>query len=55
MPRSPPFLDSISSYMVLRRYSKRTVEAYLYWISYYIVYSDKQHPAEMGDAEVERF
>ena len=55
MPGSSPFLDSISAYMALRRYSKRTVEAYLYWIRYYIVYSDKRHPAEMGAAEVERF
>lgn len=55
MPVSSSFLDSISAYMALRRYSKRTVEAYLYWIRYYIVYSGKRHPAEMGAAEVERF
>jgi integron integrase len=54
MPDSP-FLSSISDYMTVRRYSKRTVSAYLYWIRYFIVYSGKRHPAEMGDAEVEKF
>lgn len=54
MPDSP-FLSSISDYMTVRRYSKRTISAYLYWIRYFIVHSGKRHPAEMGDVEVERF
>jgi len=33
-----PFLESISRYMAVRRYSKRTVESYLYWIKYYIIF-----------------
>lgn len=50
-----PFIDSITRYMSVRRYSKRTIEAYLYWIKYYIFYSGKRHPREMGDREVIQF
>jgi len=50
-----PFLQSISDYMTVRRYSKRTIKAYLYWIKYYIIFHKKRHPVEMGGQEVELF
>ena len=50
-----PFLDSISDYMFTRRYSRRTVRSYLYWIRYFIVANGKRHPAGMGAAEVVGF
>lgn len=50
-----PFLRSVESFMRVRNYSKRTIEAYLYWIKYFIVYCDKRHPADLGGADVERF
>ncbi len=50
-----PFLDSISDYMLVRRYSWRTIKSYLYWIRYFIVFNDKRHPGGMGAPEVERF
>ncbi len=50
-----PFLDSISDYMLVRRYSRRTIKSYLYWIRYFIVFHEKRHPGEMGSPEVERF
>lgn len=52
---SSPFLQYISEFMFARRYAKRTVDAYLYWIKFYIIFCDKQHPAQLGDADVERF
>ena len=54
MPHSP-FLDSIARFMSVRRYSKRTIQTYLYWIKYFIVYQRKCHPETMGDHEVEQF
>ena len=54
MPNSP-FLESIHRYMSVRRYSKRTIEAYLYWIKYFIVFNRKRHPETMGAVEVEGF
>jgi integron integrase len=50
-----PFLSSIESFMLSRRYSRRTVDTYLYWIKYFIVFNDKQHPKDLGDVHIERF
>ena len=56
MPSSPsPFLESISRYMTVRRYSQRTIDSYLYWIKYFIIFHNKRHPSEMGNVEVEQF
>ena len=54
MTRSP-FLQSVESFMLSKRYSRRTVETYLYWIKYFILFNDKQHPSELGDKDIERF
>ena len=53
--QSSPFLISISDFMSVRRYSKRTIKSYLYWIKHYIVFHDKRHPDEMDRLEVEQF
>ena len=55
MSYSSPFLQSIADFMSVRRYSKRTINSYLYWIKYFIVFHGKRHPTEMHDAEVEQF
>lgn len=52
---SSPFLNSIREFMLVRRYSRRTIDSYLYWIKYFIVFNQKKHPREMGDNEVEAF
>ncbi|MDD1783334.1 integron integrase [Enterovibrio sp. ZSDZ35] len=50
-----PFLSAISEFMYSRHYAKRTVDTYLYWIRLFILYSQKKHPSDMGDQEVELF
>jgi len=52
---SSPFLQSISDFMAVRRYSRRTIRSYLYWIRYFIVFNEMRHPAAMGPIEVEKF
>lgn len=52
---SSPFLESISRYMTVRRYSKRTIKSYLYWIKYFIIFHKKRHPVELAGFEVEQF
>jgi len=52
---SSPFMQSLAEFMAVRRYSKRTVEAYLYWIRYYIRFHQLKHPSELGAQAVERF
>ncbi|MBA6349068.1 MULTISPECIES: integron integrase [unclassified Colwellia] len=55
MDAKSPFLMSIEEHMRNLRYAKRTIETYIHWIKYFINYSNKTHPALMGDIEVERF
>ena len=50
-----PFLSAIGEQMRLRRYAKRTIEAYCYWIKAFINYSDKKHPSKCHNTEVEMF
>jgi integron integrase len=50
-----PFLNKIANFMIVRRYSKRTIESYILWIKAYIQFNDNQHPVKMGDKEVERY
>jgi site-specific recombinase XerD len=38
-----------------RRYSPRTVEAYVHWIRRFILVNDRRHPSDMGETEVRRF
>jgi integrase len=48
-------MDALGRHMLVLRYSKRTVDSYLYWIRYYIRYHGKRHPREMGANEVMAF
>ncbi|MBI1194606.1 MAG: integron integrase [Gammaproteobacteria bacterium] len=50
-----PFLNSIREYMLVRRYSRRTIDTYLYWIRYFIVFHGKRHPERLHQEAVERF
>ncbi|WP_010605270.1 integron integrase [Pseudoalteromonas maricaloris] len=47
-----PFLNHIAEFMLTKQYSLRTVDTYLKWVSSYIHFHDKRHPASMGDNEV---
>jgi site-specific recombinase XerD len=49
-----PFLDYVREFMVSRRYAKRTVDTYVYWIRFYILFHHKRHPNQLSDAEVEQ-
>jgi len=50
-----PFLQSVESFMRMRRYSRRTISTYLYWMKYFILFNNKQHPEQLGDVDIERF
>ena len=53
--QSSPFLNSVSDFMSVRRYSKRTIKSHLYWIKYFIIFQKKRHPETMGPIDVEQF
>ena len=50
---SSPFLDYITEKMRLKRYAKRTIQTYVYWIKAYINFNGQRHPIKCHDAEVE--
>lgn len=49
------FIEQLRGEMRLRGYSIRTEKTYLFWIKQYIFHNNKQHPAELGSAEVKAF
>jgi site-specific recombinase XerD len=50
-----PFLKSVEDFMLVQRYSRRTISTYLYWIKYFILYSGKRHPSQLHDEDIIRF
>lgn len=50
-----PFLNALERYMVTRRYAKRTIRTYVYWVYQYIVFHNKQHPKDMNANHVEQY
>lgn len=55
MSVSSPFLHYIAEEMHTRRYAKRTIETYLYWIKFFILFHKKQHPKDLSNEHVEQF
>jgi len=52
---SSPFLKSIEEQMILRRYAKRTISSYIYWIKAFINFNNQRHPNDCHSNEVELF
>jgi len=50
-----PFLQQLADYMRTRRYARRTIDTYLHWVRFFILFHKKQHPSQLGNAEVEQF
>lgn len=50
-----PFLNSVSEFMFLKRYAKKTIDTYLKYIKQYIRFNNFEHPNILGDVEVEAF
>ncbi|MGI2258295.1 integron integrase [Shewanella sp. GXUN23E] len=49
------FLQDVRDSMRLRGYSLRTEKAYLHWMRRFILFHNKRHPTEMGEAEIIAF
>jgi len=49
------FLTYVKEQMWTKRYAKRTIESYIYWIKGFIIFNDKKHPDKCHDIEVELF
>ena len=53
--RPPKLLDQLRAKTRLLHYSKRTEEAYVDWVTRFILFHGKRHPKEMGTPEIEAF
>lgn len=51
-PKPPRFLDQVRRVARMRRYSRRTDDAYVHWIRRFILFHDTRHPKNMGADEV---
>ena len=54
-PNEPKLLDIVRGKIRLKHYSIRTEQAYTDWIKRFILHFDKQHPKDLGAAEVDAF
>lgn len=52
---APRLLDQVRQALQSRRYNPRTGEIFVEWIRRFVVFHDKRHPRQMGEAEVVRF
>lgn len=53
--RPKKLLDQVRDAIRLKHYSYKTEQTYVGWIRRYILFHNKQHPKDMGGAEVEAF
>ena len=53
--QQPKLLDVVRSRIRLKHLSKRTEDAYTYWIKRFILHFGKRHPRELGEKEIESF
>jgi site-specific recombinase XerD len=51
----PKLLDRVRGAVRARHYSRRTEEAYVYWIRRFIVFHGKRHPRELDASHVTAF
>ena len=48
-------LDQVAFCCRRRHYSKRTAEAYVYWVRRFVLFHGKRHPRELGEEQVRAF
>ena len=51
----PKLLDRVRAAIRTRHLSRRTEEAYVFWVRRYILFHDKHHPATLGPEALTRF
>lgn len=54
MPK-PRLLDKGRDALRVRHYGPRTEQTYVHWIKRFILFHEKTHPDEIGEAEVAPF
>lgn len=55
MVTPPRLMDQVRDVLRLHHYSLRTEKTYLQWIKRFVLFNNKRHPNEMGEAEITAF
>ena len=55
VPKPRKLLDQVRDALRVKHYAYRTEATYVQWIRRFILFHNKRHPQEMGEAEVEAF
>lgn len=53
--QAPRLMETVQRSLMARHYSERTVKAYRAWILRYIRFHQRQHPRELGSAQINQF
>jgi integron integrase len=53
--KPPKLLDQVRAYLRVKHYSPKTEEAYIRWITQFILYHNKTHPENLGKDDIQRF
>jgi len=53
--KPPRLMDQMRTALRVRHYAYRTEEAYLGWVKRFILFHNKRHPKDMGEAEINAF
>ena len=51
----PRLLDQLRTAIRVRHYSRRTEEAYVYWVRRFILFNNRQHPRDLGAEAIQNF
>ena len=53
--QSPKLLDRVGQAIRVKHLSRKTEDAYIYWIRKFILFHNKRHPRDMTEKEVRQF
>ncbi len=51
----PKLLDQVRQRIRTKHYSIRTEQAYVQWVKRFVLFHNKRHPLDMGEAEIGQF
>jgi integron integrase len=54
-PQPPRLLDQVRQTLRLKHFSPKTEKSYIHYIREFILFHNKQHPREMGEAEIRAY
>ena len=48
-------LEQLQAVLRTKHYSRKTEQAYVFWVRRFVLFHNKQHPKDMGEKEINRF